>query len=271
MRILHTQLVTLTVVGRSFMKRLFTALFILMALGANAREAAAHYRGPDSAFNEVIKALSPHAKTKSSRTQAVREVKLARQLSALDLAKMLEDQVLSGEGVSMKFKIKGDRGLGENVSVVADVKSRKVRIETASMTIVSDGQTVYNYQKRTNQLTIDALGKGRASALSNPKDIFLFATNYSAKLVSSKNGSYVLALTPNAKVQSALQAAGGISQITFNLGVANEKLSIRGASAASNGQNIETGALTVKSLKSLPASQFAFNAPKGAKVIDLRE
>lgn len=180
---------------------------------------------------------------------------------------MLEQQVLSGEGVSMKFKIKD----GENVSVVADVKSKKVRIETGSMTIVSDGATVYNYQKRNNQLTIDALGKGRASALSNPKDLFLFATNYSAKLVSSKNGSYVLALTPNAKVQSALQAAGGISTITFNLGVANDKLSIKSASAASNGQNVETGALTVKSLKSLAASQFAFNAPKGARVIDLRE
>lgn len=180
---------------------------------------------------------------------------------------MLEQQVLSGEGVSMKFKIKN----GENVTVIADVKTKKVRIETGSMTIVSDGQTVYNYQKRNNQLTIDALGKGRASALSNPKELFLFATNYSAKLVSAKNGNYVLALTPNANVQNALTAAGGISQITFKLGVAKDKLNIKSASAASNGQNVETGALTVKSLKTLPASQFAFSAPKGARVIDLRE
>jgi outer membrane lipoprotein-sorting protein len=155
--------------------------------------------------------------------------------------------------------------------VIADVKSKRVRIETGSMTIVSDGQTVYNYQKRNNQLTIDALGKGRASALSNPKDLFLFATNYSAKIVSAKDGNYVLALVPNANVQSALQAAGGISTITFNLGVVKEKLSIKSASAASNGQHVETGALRVKSMKSLPAAQFSFNAPKGARVIDLRE
>lgn len=180
---------------------------------------------------------------------------------------MLEQQVLSGEGVSMKFKIKD----GEHVTLVADVRSKKVRIETASMTIVSDGQTVYNYQKRNNQLTIDALGKGRASALSNPKELFLFATNYSAKLVSSKGKGYVLALTPNDRVQAALQAAGGISEITFKLNVANQKLNIRSAMAASNGKNVETGALTVKSLKTIQPNQFTFDAPKGAKVIDLRE
>jgi outer membrane lipoprotein-sorting protein len=243
------------------MKRIFTTLSLFGLLAAYPLASEAHFAQSEAA---VLKAV----KTSNSAAQKAKITKASLvQLSAQDLAKMLEQQVLSGEGVSMKFKIKD----GENVSVVADVKTKKVRIETGSMTIVSDGQTVYNYQKRTNQLTIDALGKGRASALSNPKDLFLFATNYSAKLVSAKNGSYVLALTPNAKVQSALQAAGGISTITFNLGVANDKLSIKGASAASNGQNVETGALTVKSLKSLAASQFSFNAPKGARVIDLRE
>jgi outer membrane lipoprotein-sorting protein len=243
------------------MKSLFTALLLIGLSAGYPASSDAHFWSSDWPALKAVKTTNLSTpKAKVTKAAAI-------QLSAQELAKMLEQQVLSGEGVSMKFKIKN----GENVSVIADVKSKKVRIETGSMTIVSDGQTVYNYQKRNNQLTIDALGKGRASALSNPKDLFLFATNYSAKLVSAKDGNYVLALVPNAKVQSALQAAGGISTITFNLGVAKEKLSIKSASAASNGQNVETGALTVKSMKSLPAAQFSFNAPKGAKVIDLRE
>jgi outer membrane lipoprotein-sorting protein len=246
------------------MKRIFTTLSLFGLLAAFPAVGEAHFRPDQENQLKAVKTANSVAQkgkvTKASANAAV-------QLSAQELAKMLEQQVLSGEGVSMKFKIKN----GENVTVVADVKTKKVRIETGSMTIVSDGQTVYNYQKRNNQLTIDALGKGRASALSNPKDLFLFATNYSAKLISAKNGSYVLALTPNAKVQSALTAAGGISQITFNLGVAKDKLNIKSASAASNGQNVETGALSVKTLKSMPASQFSFAAPKGARVIDLRE
>ncbi|HET6512120.1 MAG TPA: hypothetical protein VFH43_08010 [Candidatus Kapabacteria bacterium] len=240
------------------MKRLFTTLLLITSLGT-AQESAAHFRRPDVVAAAVQPAKAISQKAKPASTQAV--------LSAQDIARMLEQQVLAGEGVSMKFKIKD----GENVSVVADVKSKKVRIETASMTIVSDGQTVYNYQKRNNQLTIDALGKGRPSALSNPKDLFLFATNYSTKVVSSKGNAYVIALTPNQTVKNALNAAGGINGLTFSVNVINGKLTIKSASAQSNGQNVETGAMTVKSLKTLKASEFAFNAPKGAKVIDLRE
>jgi outer membrane lipoprotein-sorting protein len=242
------------------MKNLFTALSLFGLLTAYPAAADAHFRPDDQPRLAAVHATTASA-LKAKPVKAAAKVQ-AVQLSAQDLAKMLEAQVLSGEGVSMKFKIKGGRERAdENVTVVADVKTKKVRIETGSMTIVSDGQTVYNYQKRNNQLTIDALGKG----------LFLFATNYTAKLVSAKNGNYVLALTPNANVQNALTAAGGISQITFNLGVAKDKLNIKSASASSNGQNVETGALTVKSLKTMPASQFAFSAPKGARVIDLRE
>ena len=240
------------------MKRLFTTLLLITSLGT-AQESAAHFRRPDVVAAAVQPAKTISQKAKPASTQAV--------LSAQDIARMLEQQVLAGEGVSMKFKIKD----GENVSVVADVKSKKVRIETASMTIVSDGQTVYNYQKRNNQLTIDALGTGRASALSNPKDLFLFATNYTPKVLSAKGNAYVISLTPNATVKNALNAAGGINGLTFSVNVVNGKLTIKSASAQSNGQNVETGAMTVKSLKTLKASEFAFDAPKGARVIDLRE
>jgi outer membrane lipoprotein-sorting protein len=242
------------------MKSLFTAFSLFGLIAGYPAGSDAHFMSREAGGLKSVQ-------TSNASTPKAKVAKATVQLSAQELARMLEQQVLSGEGVSMKFKIKD----GENVSVVADVKSKKVRIETASMTIISDGQTVYNYQKRNNQLTIDALGKGRASALSNPKDLFLFATNYSATLVSSNAKDYVLALTPNARVQSTLQAAGGISTITFNLNVANQKLNIKSAMAASNGKNVETGALSVKSLKTLPANQFVFNTPKGARVIDLRD
>src|SRR5690242_5045523 len=68
-----------------------------------------------------------------------------------DLAKALESQLLSGSAVQMKFAIKG---VG-NVTMTADVSSNKVRVETSTLTIVSDGSTVWNYNKSSHQVTID--------------------------------------------------------------------------------------------------------------------
>jgi outer membrane lipoprotein-sorting protein len=232
-----------------------TSIALLFSVAVLSSNAQAHLQA-DALLASPAKAVQRSAPNTTKKATAY---------SAQDLAKMLEQQMLAGSAVSMKFKIKG----GDQVTVTADINSKKVRIESNSMTIVSDGATVWNYQKKNNQVTIDAIGK--SSALQNPRDIFLFASNYAASLVSSKGNSYVLALTPNQKVQSILQSAGGVSKLTFTLGIAKDKLTIRSASAESKGQNFETGGLTVKSLKSVKASEFAFAAPKGAKVIDLRE
>ena len=241
------------------MKRLFTtSLLFLLGFGAFAPATEAHLR-PDATPLKAIQTKATTAKAAVAQKAAT--------VNAQQLAKLLEQQMLAGSAVSMKFKIKG----GDQVSVTADMNSKKVRIESNSMTIVSDGQTVWNYQKKNNQVTIDALGNGRGSALSNPRDLFLFATHYTPSLVSSKGNNHVLALVPNQKVQSILQSAGGVNKLTFTLGLAKEKVTIKSATAESKGQNIETGGLTVKSLKSVKASEFTFATPKGAKVIDLRE
>lgn len=240
-----------------------TPLVLLFAAGFFVSTANAHVRASDLTVRANTTELvlqSNKTPVKSTATQSV-------SLSAQDLAKMLEQQMLAGQAVSMKFTING----GESVNVIADVNSKRVRIESGSMTIVSDGQTVWNHQKKSNQVTIDAIGTGRESALQNPKDLFLFATNYTPKVTIAKNNLYVLTLTPNQKVQNILQAAGGISKITFTLGVVKDKITIKAATAESKGENVEAGGLTVKSLKKVSASQFTFSQPKGARVIDLRE
>lgn len=188
-------------------------------------------------------------------------------LSAGDIARLLQERVFSGAGVTMKFRVKG----GEQFTVKSDVKSRKVRIESASMTIVSDGSTVWNYQKKNNQVTIDQLGAGRGSALENPQEIFRFADNYSARIVSNKRNAYTLEFTPKAQIQPALNAAGGIKSITFSVTVNKGKIQIKNAAAQSTQGKTETGALSVTPVKVLKSGEFTFTPPKGARVIDLRD
>lgn len=245
------------------------SLVLLLVVGVFAGSAKAHVRASDPALASsdlYLQSYKTQTKTPSKKATAKTATKPVS-LSAQDLARLLEDQMLAGQAVSMKFTLKG----GESVNVIADVNSKKVKIESNSMTIVSDGQTVWNHQKKSNQVTIDAIGTGRESALQNPKDLFLFATNYTPKVTLAKNNLYVLTLTPNQKVQNILQATGGISKITFTLGVVKDKITIKGATAQSNGENVEAGGLTVKSLQKVSASEFIFSQPKGARIIDLRE
>src|SRR6476469_5374129 len=72
----------------------------------------------------------------------------------LSLARKLQDQVLAGAGVTMKFNMSG---VGA-VAVTADLRSHRIRMESPSMLIVSDGKTVWNMLKKSRQVTIDNVG-----------------------------------------------------------------------------------------------------------------
>jgi outer membrane lipoprotein-sorting protein len=188
------------------------------------------------------------------------------QVSAHDLAAQLEKQLNSGAAVRMKFKAND-----ESYSLLADLHKRRARIETGKLTIVTDGATVWNYNKLTNQVTIDAPSNNKNSALQSPGDLFQFSSNYTSELITSKGGNYTLKLTPNDHVRSMLNSLGAIKLLTLELTTKGKMVTIKHASIeTANGTN-STSSLSVKSVKSITPSDFVFNAPKGAKTVDLRE
>jgi outer membrane lipoprotein-sorting protein len=188
------------------------------------------------------------------------------QVSAQDLAAQLEKQLNSGAAVRMKFKAND-----ESYSLLADLHKRRARIETGKLTIVTDGSSVWNYNKQTNQVTIDAPSNNKNSALQSPGDLFQFSSNYTSELVTSNGNSYTLKLTPNDHVRSMLNSLGAIKSLTLEVSKKGKTVTIKHASIeTANGTN-STSSLSVKSVKTIAASDFIFTAPKGAKTVDLRE
>ena len=71
--------------------------------------------------------------------------------SATTLAKKLEAQILSAPEVVMSFTSPTEG----RVSVKADLAGKRVRLESPSVLILSDGKTIWNINKKTNRVTID--------------------------------------------------------------------------------------------------------------------
>jgi outer membrane lipoprotein-sorting protein len=188
------------------------------------------------------------------------------QVSAQDLSTQLEKQLNAGAAIRMKFKAND-----ESYSLLADLHKKRARIETGKLTIVTDGSTVWNYNKQINQVTIDAPSNNKNSALQSPGDLFQFSSNYTSEIVTSKGNLYTLKLTPNDHVRSMLNSLGAIKSLTLELSKKGRAVTIKHASIeTANGTN-STSSLSVKSVKTIAGSDFIFNAPKGAKTFDLRE
>jgi outer membrane lipoprotein-sorting protein len=193
---------------------------------------------------------------------------LFAQQTADDLALQLEQKLFSGEAIRMKFSL----GSGEKVEITTDVKRNRVRIESTSITLVSDGTTVWNYSKRNKQVTIDGASSNPNSAIQKPQDLFRFSSNYAVSIVKHTGNEYTLELIPNERIQALFKSAGGLSSILLTVIRKSAKsITIKRATAQSKAGRTETGALKVESIKKLSSTEFVFKTPEGAKTVDLRE
>lgn len=188
------------------------------------------------------------------------------QAGAGEIVSRLEQQLLSNAAIKMQFSLK----TGDRVSIVADTKRPRVRIDSKALTIVSDGSTVWNYRKDQKQLTIDNLSNSKASALRSPQDLFKFAENYTTKLLSTNGKEYVLELTPKGALLDLLKTAGNITKLTLTVQDKGKSLMIKKASVEGSTGTTEAGGVTIQGQK-LQESTFHFATPQGAKIIDLRE
>ena len=182
------------------------------------------------------------------------------------LAEKLPDQCRRAPGGSRSF----DRATAGRVSITADIHNGHVRIESPSMLIISDGHTIWNYQKREDRVTIDNVTAG--SAFQDPLSLFRFADNYTAS-IAAWNGTAqcTLELTPLPKLQSLLKSAGEIQYIILELRIKQQKVEITSASAVSSKGTTRAEKLAIKMLSKIRAQDFVFSPKPSTKVIDLRE
>ena len=140
-------------------------------------------------------------------------------------------------------------------------KENKIKIETGTSTIISNGITNWNYNKKQNKVIISNYDDSDASMFSFNKIIFDFPSKSKVEQIEG-NGSDVLVITPDknsdlnfSQVKLWLNNIYLITKIEI-LDKNNSRITIE-LSHYSLDQNSSD-------------SQFSFTPPKGSKVIDLR-
>jgi outer membrane lipoprotein-sorting protein len=186
--------------------------------------------------------------------------------TAATIAQKLQESLLSGAGVSMKFTLAGQG----KISINTDLKQHRVRMESPSMLIISDGKTIWNYKKTSRQLTIDNVSS-KGSAFQDPGSLFKFSSNYSARLASHTGSTYVVEFTPNSQLQSLLKNSADIQRLSLTVNVAQGHIKIKKAVAAGSKGNSQASTLSITTLRTVKGSDFVMATNSQMKIIDLRE
>ena len=189
------------------------------------------------------------------------------QETASSLAGKIENSLVSSAGISMQFEIAGEG----KVSLIINNESNQARIESPSILIISNGKTIWNYDKKADRVTIDNISSN--SPFLEPHNLFQFSRNYSSRIISTNGDNYVLEFTPNEKISSSLKAAGGIEKLELTVISTKVGMKILKAAATSASGKTAVSGLTIKplSLKSVNKYDFNFKPKSSTKVIDLRE
>ncbi len=138
-------------------------------------------------------------------------------------------------------------------------KGNKYRIEFKNMVIVSDGKTVWNYNKKINRVVITNL-EDNPDAFSFEKFVFDFPGKCKTGLVT-KSGDTFVEFIPET---DDLGFERAVVRITSDSLI--DKVQISDYSG--NQFNIELK--NIKINQSIPKTKFTFKPKKGMKIVDLR-
>ncbi|MGE5845451.1 MAG: LolA family protein [Ignavibacteria bacterium] len=140
-------------------------------------------------------------------------------------------------------------------------KENKVRLELKNSTIVSDGETNWNYSKSGNKVVISEFDDSDPSALSLPKILYKYPSE--CKISSEPAGeNQVLVLVPEKSSELNFKQV----KITVNKEYLIEKILIDDP----NSGVFEIALSNYKLNRNIPDNKFTFSPPEGSKVIDLR-
>src|SRR5579872_2922272 len=166
--------------------------------------------------------------------------------TADEMAKELEKVYSKGIGTTISFVLDGEKN-----SLTFMNNSPKFRLESPTDIFISDGTTIWHYQKKKKEVVIDK-ASSNATSLSNAQEILKFSSNYSSVL-SHKRSTYELQLTPSKNIQQLMENTGGISQITFSFTrTAKSGIQIKKVMAKALSGNISVRNISITSMKKLP-------------------
>lgn len=141
-------------------------------------------------------------------------------------------------------------------------KDNKVRLELESSTIVSNGETNWNYNKNGNKVVISEFDDSDPFALSLRKILYDYPSKCRITNETS-SGKQVLVFIP----ENSSDLNFSKVKITVNKDYLIDKIFV-------DDPNKGKFEITIKNYKlnqDLPDNQFTFSPPEGSKVIDLRE
>lgn len=141
-------------------------------------------------------------------------------------------------------------------------KKNKFVVELKNQTIVSDGETIWNFDKKFNRVVVSYLSDDPTS-FSLEKFVFDYPPLCKAKIVkdNSDSNDFILELTP--KDNDLQFKLVRIWKNTENLISKMELVDVGDMKYAFTFSDIKVN-------QSIADQVFTFNAPKGTKVIDLR-
>lgn len=151
----------------------------------------------------------------------------------------------NGQGASGKFYFK---------------KQNSMRIELAQMNIITDGKTVWNYNKRENKVIISNYKEKDASLFSIPKMISTYPASCDISL-ETKDKNKVVVLKP-------LNKKLGFKQAKLFCADAKSINEVQITDLSDNSMTIVLSGVKINS--AIDSSMFTFTIKDGIKVVDLR-
>jgi outer membrane lipoprotein-sorting protein len=139
-------------------------------------------------------------------------------------------------------------------------KDHKLRIEFKNLTIITDGKTTWNFNRKENKVIVSNYDDSDPFALSLDKLIYDYPENSVIKDIS-KNEQKILQLTPK-------NAANNFKSINIWINKENLVTRVIFEDLSSNKTDISLSGYRLNT--KLADSKFSFDAPKGSTIIDLR-
>jgi chaperone LolA len=139
-------------------------------------------------------------------------------------------------------------------------KDNNLRIEFGNQTIVADGKTSWNYNKKNNKVVISDYDEAGSGLLSINYLVYQYPSECDLSL-SSKGSVQILNLKPKSKKNSL-----GEVKLFINKDNLIDKIVISNQAAGT----MELSFSNYKLNQNLSDSKFSFTEPEGTTVVDLR-
>jgi outer membrane lipoprotein-sorting protein len=139
-------------------------------------------------------------------------------------------------------------------------KENSLRIEFANQTIVTDGKTSWNYDKKTNKVIISNYDETGSGLLSINYIVYQYPSECELSL-SSKGSEQILVLNPKSKRNTFGQVM---------LFITKDNLIAKAVISGHGSGTIEVTFSNYKLNQILADSKFSFTAPEGTTIVDLR-